>query len=101
MRPFKRAQRVSNEIQKVIAEAIEFDARDPRLRYVTIVRVVTSDDLKHAKVYYRTLGDKDEARRGLEHAKGYLRTVVAKKVRMKFTPELTFEYLDILTTDLL
>ncbi len=96
MKPFKRAQRVSNEIQKVIAEAIEFEARDPRLRYVTIIRVETSDDLKHARVFYRTLGDREEAAAGLEHAKGYLRTVVAKRVRMKFTPELTFEYLDIL-----
>jgi len=101
MRPFKRAQRVSNEIQRVIAEAIEFEARDPRLRYVTIIRVETTDDLKHAKVFYRTLGDREEAAKGLEHAKGYLRTVVAKKVRMKFTPDLTFEYLDILTTDTL
>ena len=90
MRPFKRYQRLQEEIQRVIAEALEFDARDPRLSEVTVVKVKLSDDLRRAKVYFSSRRNQDEALEALNHARGFLRTKLAKAIRSKFTPEMTF-----------
>ena len=90
MRPFKRYQRLQEEIQRIVAETLEFEAHDPRLADVTVVRVRLSDDLRHAKIYFSSMKDEEETLEALNHAKGFLRTKVAKGIRSKFTPEISF-----------
>jgi ribosome-binding factor A len=90
MRPFKRYQRLQEEIQRVVAEALEFEARDPRLSDVTVVRVRLSDDLRRAKIYFSSMKDPEGAFEALNHAKGFLRTKVARGIRSKYTPEISF-----------
>lgn len=91
MRPYKRSDRLSQEIQRIIAEAIRFKTRDPRLKDVTVLRVELSNDLKLARIYFSAFDHEEEALKGLEHAKGYLRTILAKELRIKFTPDIEFK----------
>jgi ribosome-binding factor A len=91
MKPYKRSERLKEEIQRVIAEAIRFETRDPRLENVTILRVELSDDLKFAKIFFSAFDDNERALEGLKRAKGFLRSILAKKLRVKFIPDITFE----------
>jgi ribosome-binding factor A len=91
MRPFKRYQRLQEEILRIVAEAIEFEARDPGLSEVTIVRVRLTDDLRKASIYFTSRGDEEEALNALNRAQGFIRSQVAKGIRSKYTPEIHFE----------
>ncbi len=94
MKPYRRAQRVGEEIQRVLAEALTFDVRDPRLVGVTLLRVEVTSDLKMARVYFITRGDPERASEGFAHAKGYLRGIIAKRMEMRMVPELKFEQVE-------
>ncbi|RKY98964.1 MAG: 30S ribosome-binding factor RbfA [Candidatus Hydrothermota bacterium] len=89
MKPYKRSVRVGHEIMRIVAETIRTEARDPRIRNVTILRVEVTDDLRIAKIFYSSV-DGEEAERGLESARGFLRGKIAKNLRIKFIPEITF-----------
>jgi len=74
---------------RIVAETIRTEARDPRIRNVTILRVEVTDDLRIAKIFYSSV-DGEQAERGLESARGFLRGKIAKNLRIKFIPEITF-----------
>ncbi len=88
MKPYKRSQRVSHEILKILQETILLDVKDPRVSRLTILRVDVTDDLRYAKVYYHS--ENEEAEKGLESAKGFLRSIIARELNIRFTPELSF-----------
>jgi ribosome-binding factor A len=91
--PNRRPGRVSEEFREVLAEEIP-RLKDPRIGFVTITGVRASPDLRHAWVYYTTLGDdraKVSTAAGLRSARPHLRSVLGKQVRLKFLPELHFE----------
>ncbi len=85
--------RINGEVMKVISEAIRY-SKDPRISPMTsVMEVDVAADLKTCKVWVSVLGD-DRARQktmeGLESAKGYIRSTVAKEINLRNTPELTF-----------
>ena len=87
-------RRVNESVREVLSEAV-LELKDPRIGFVTVTRVRTSPDLRHAKVYVSVLGN--EARRqksldGLDAARGVLQTTIARQLRMKRTPTLAFEF---------
>jgi ribosome-binding factor A len=87
-------RRVNAAVLEVLAEAVG-ELRDPRIGFVTVTGVETSPDLRHAQVYVSVLGS--EAKRektlaGLEAAHGVLQARIARELRLKRTPQLTFEY---------
>jgi ribosome-binding factor A len=87
-------RRVNAAVREVLAEAVG-ELRDPRIGFVTVTAVETSSDLRHAQVYVSVLGS--EAKRektlaGLEAAHGVLQARIARELRLKRTPQLTFEY---------
>ncbi|MGD1075857.1 MAG: 30S ribosome-binding factor RbfA [Thermodesulfovibrionales bacterium] len=92
MFPYKRSQRVSDLLREEIADIIMKRVKDPRLGFVTVTAVEITDDLKIAKVFVSVL--KEEERETtlavLSSAKGYIRSEVAKRVRMKSIPSLEF-----------
>ncbi len=90
MKPYKRSERVKEEVKRIIAETITFEAKDPLLRRVTILRVEMTDDLRFARIYYTSMEKVEDIQTRLEHAKGFLRSSLAKKLRMKYTPEISF-----------
>ncbi|MBR5969456.1 MAG: 30S ribosome-binding factor RbfA [Lachnospiraceae bacterium] len=85
--------RINGEVMRVIAEAIR-QSKDPRIAPLTSVTdVQVAADLKTCKVWISVLGNEEETDRtmeGLRHASGYVRSVIAEKLNMRRTPELTF-----------
>ncbi|MGZ5290955.1 MAG: 30S ribosome-binding factor RbfA [Actinomycetota bacterium] len=88
-----RPSRVSEEFREILAEEIP-KLKDPRVGFVTVVGVTVTPDLRLARVSYTSLGD-EAARRGtaaaLRSARGHLRRVIGRQVRMKALPALEFE----------
>ncbi len=91
--PYRRADRVANLIQAEIAQMLERELRDPRLKKVTITRVSLTDDLKLARVYFSLIGTKEEkeqARQGFYRAKGLIKRMIGERIYLKFVPEIEF-----------
>jgi ribosome-binding factor A len=87
-------RRVNESVRKVLSEAVP-DLKDPRIGFVTVTAVQTSTDLRHARVFVSVLGsERNRARTlaGLEAAHAVLQARLARELRMKRTPQLTFEY---------
>lgn len=88
-----RIGRVNDELMRVLSELIR-TVRDPRVSgLVSIVRVETASDLGSARVFVSVLGDEKKAKdciKGLVSASGYLRREAARKLSLRYTPELTF-----------
>src|SRR5919108_4965868 len=90
----ERMRRVNESVRAVLAEAV-LDLKDPRIGFVTVTGVETSPDLRHAVVFVSVLGSekqREKSLRGLAAAHGILQSHLAKELRMKRTPQLTFEY---------
>jgi len=88
-----RIERVNETMKREISLIVQQELSDPRLALITISRAEVSRDLQHAKIYFSALGDEARAvhaQDGLDSAKGLIRRTVAKRLRMKFTPELIF-----------
>lgn len=90
-----RMDRINEQMKREISVMIQQDIRDPRLAMVTITGVKVSRDLSHAKVSYSVLGDAQrhqEAQDGLDSASGFIRRLVAQRVRLRQTPEIDFVF---------
>jgi ribosome-binding factor A len=91
----RRAARVARRIQQEASQIILYELRDPRIQLVTITKVDISDDLRHATIYFSVFGDEAQRRtaaRGLASARGLVRSRVAKSLRLREAPLITFEF---------
>jgi ribosome-binding factor A len=89
-----RMRRVNEAVRQVLSEAVPA-LKDPRIGFVTVTGVETSPDLRHATVYVSVLGSAKKRQatlEGLAAAHGVLQLELAHGLRMKRTPQLTFEY---------
>ena len=87
----KRTQQVSDEIQRILSEVIQYELKDPRVGFATVVGVDMSADLQHATVRVSVMDETQRADtiEGLERAKGFLRRRVAQELRhLRSVPEL-------------
>lgn len=90
-----RANRVAEEIKKELGEILTVKLKDPRVGFVTVTDVEVTGDLQQAKIFISVLGDqekKNETLLGLAKAKGFIRTEIGKRIRLRKTPEISFEY---------
>ncbi|MEV0333701.1 MULTISPECIES: 30S ribosome-binding factor RbfA [Nocardia] len=92
-----RARRLAKRISSIVATAIEYEIKDPRLRFVTVTDAKVTGDLREATVFYTVMGetldtepDYAAAAAGLDAAKGVLRSKVGAGTGVKFTPILSF-----------
>lgn len=88
-----RLGRISDQIQKDLAELIRGEVKDPRIGMITLTGVEVSSDYRHAKVFFSVLGDADAVRRaqaGLARASGFLRSQLASGLKLRLVPELHF-----------
>ena len=94
VRPIKspnRAQRVSDQIQRDLAELIAREVRDPRVGMVTISGLELTPDYAHAKVYFTTFGsDPAATEAGLNAAAGHLHNLLFKRLSIHTIPRLNF-----------
>jgi ribosome-binding factor A len=91
-----RIERVNTLIRREISNIIQHQLRDPRLdEFIAVTEVTTTADLKYAKIFVSSIGGKQEETKVLavlNAAAGFLRSELAKKVRLKHTPELSFHW---------
>ena len=89
-----RLARTNDDIQRVLSELLR-NVKDPRVQQgmISVTRVETTGDLRHAKVWLSVYGMKDEKefKRGLKSASGWLRKELASSMNLRYTPELVFE----------
>src|SRR2546423_15683824 len=89
-----RMRRVNEAVREVISEAVG-ELKDPRVGFVTVTGVKTSADLRQATVFVSVFGTerkREQTLAGLTAAHGVLQARVARELRLKRTPQLTFEY---------
>ena len=93
MKPYSRAERVSNKIQVAITELLSKKMQDPRMEMATVSAVKMSPDLRVADVYITVFGDKKrvrEAMDGFKKSKGFIKKSIAPKLGLKYMPDLRF-----------
>lgn len=94
---FQRADRVGDLLVELIAEVLREEIRDPRVAGVTVTGAKVSKDLRHARVFFNLLGgpaDSKDVLTGLKSATGFIRSKVAKQLKLKFVPAIEFAYDD-------
>jgi len=90
-----RANRVGEQMKKELGEIISRKIKDPRVGFVTITDVHVTGDLQQATVYISVLGDeeqKENTLKGLDKAKGFIRSEIGQRIRLRKTPEISFEF---------
>ena len=88
-----RVEKLQEAIKQELSKILLQDIKDPRIKFVTVTGVELTDDISQAKVYvslYGTEKDQEEAWQGLNKAVGYMRTEIAKRIRLRFAPALIF-----------
>ena len=89
-----RPERVQEAIRQEISKIVQNEIKDPRLGFLTITAVELTRDLRYARVYFSVLGegkDKRLALKGLTSAKGYIKGLLADRIKMKFMPDIEFK----------
>jgi len=90
-----RPNRVGEQMKKELSDIIGRKIKDPRIGFVTVTDVQVTGDLQQAKVFISVLGD-DEQRentlKGLAKAKGFIRSEIGHRIRLRKTPEIIFEF---------
>ena len=96
-REFSRHQRLGHQVQRTLAELLQFEVKDPRVHNVSLTSVELSRDLSVARVYFSLIdpdADPAEALEGLERAAGFLRGKLGKAIKARHVPELRFVHDD-------
>lgn len=90
-----RANRVAEQMKKELGEIFTQKLKDPRVGFVTVMDVEVTGDLQQATIFISVLGDeqqKHDTLLGLTKAKGFIRSEIGQRIRLRKTPELTFEF---------
>lgn len=88
----QRSVRVGEQMREELARLIR-ELKDPRVGFVSVVKVDVSGDLRHARVFISVMGteqQKKESMKGLQSAAGHLRSELGQIMRLRFVPELHF-----------
>ena len=93
-----RIERVNSLIRQEISELLQRQVKDPRLSsFIAVTEVSTSSDLKYAKIFVSCLDSevkKQETLNVLTSASGFFRSELFKRLRLRYTPELSFQWDD-------
>lgn len=93
-----RIERVNSLIRQEISQLLQRQVNDPRLSaFIAVTEVETSTDLKHAKVFISSIGsepEKEEKLKALVSASGFFRRELGKRTKLRYVPELNFEWDD-------
>ena len=88
-----RIEKVQELMKQEISQIILQELKDPRIGFVTVTSVACTEDLREAKIYISVMGDEKKARdtlHGLESSLGFVRREIGKRIRLRFTPEISF-----------
>jgi len=90
-----RSQRIADRIREELSEMLLQEVSDPRLAGISVTDVTIDRELTYAEVYVSALEGSDrwrEIKDGLEHAQGYLRHELSKRVDLRVFPRLRFHW---------
>ena len=86
--------RINGEVQRVLADIIRTEIKDPRIGELTsVMSVEVAPDLKTCKAWISVLGDEKaqaDTLAGLNSAEGFIRSQLARKLNLRNTPEIRF-----------
>ena len=88
-------ERLEKTFARELAEILRSEVKNPLLTYVSITKVALTKDLSLATVWYTVMGDDTEieaTKKAMENAKGFLRSELASRVKMRKAPDLKFKY---------
>ncbi len=91
----RRPERLAEEIREEIARMIASELKDPRLGFVTVIRVEVAHDLRYARVHVGVLGSEAEREKSLtalRSAAGFIRRELGRRLRIHHSPEIDFRY---------
>jgi ribosome-binding factor A len=89
-----RVSRIGEQMKKELSQIIQREIKDPRIGFVTVTAVEVTGDLQLAKVYISVMGNaeqQEDSHKALEKAKGFIRTELGRRMRLRHTPELNFK----------
>lgn len=90
-----RSNRVGEQMKKELGDIIGRKIKDPRIGFITVTDVQVTGDLQQAKVFISVLGDEEQKQntlKGLAKAKGFIRSEIGRRIRLRKTPEIQFEF---------
>lgn len=90
-----RPERVADLLVEVVSRLLATEVEDPRVRMVTLTAAELSRDLRHARIYFSHLqGGRSTAEvlSGLRSATGFIRSKVARELKLRIVPEIEFVY---------
>ena len=88
-----RVEKDQELMKQEISEIILRELKDPRIGFVTVTSVECTGDLREAKIYVSLMGSEQQVKdcwTGLQSSLGFIRREIGKRIRLRFTPELTF-----------
>lgn len=90
-----RANRVAEEIKREITQMLRDELKDPRIGFITVTGVEVTPDFRYGKVFISVYGNdevKEQSILALEKAKGFIRGELGKRMRLRYTPEISFKF---------
>jgi ribosome-binding factor A len=91
----KRSVRVGDQILKEMADLLMKRVKDPRVKGTTLTSIHLSNDLKHARVFYSVMGEREEiltVQAGLDSAKGFIKREIGQRMDLKYVPDIVFKH---------
>lgn len=91
----QRSHRVGEQIHKEVSVLLHKGLKDPRIGFVTVTSVEMTSDLHLARIFFTVIGDESarlETEKGLKSSIPFLRREIGKRLRLRYTPELVFQY---------
>ena len=92
-----RMNKIDEELKKEISNIISLELKNPHLTgLISVSKVKTTPDLKYARVFVTMINEKSKKENLsiLKQSSGYIRSAIAKKINLRYTPELVFEFDD-------
>ena len=88
-----RIEKLQELIKQEMSKMLLTDLKDPRIGFVTVTDVEMTGDLREAKIYVSVMGDAEQVKsslEGLNSALGFIRREIGQRIRLRFTPEISF-----------
>ena len=88
-----RIEKLQELIKQEMGKMLLTDIKDPRIGFVTVTEVEMTGDLREAKIYVSIMGNDEQVKsswEGLNSALGFIRREIGKRIKIRFTPEISF-----------
>ena len=88
-----RIEKLQELIKQEMGKMLLTDLKDPRIGFVTVTDVELTGDLRSAKIFVSIMGDDEQIKNsleGLQSALGFIRREIGQRIKIRFTPEISF-----------